>query len=106
MGKKAKAVMDAGKLVGDDIVVGIVNEAIHKPECKKYSYSIRYHSKKSPHTWLVGAKGFILDGFPRTVPQAKMLDEILAKEGNTISKVSNIAVRCILNPSLNMLYFI
>ena len=48
MGKKAKAVMDAGKLVGDDIVVGIVAEAIKKPEC---------------------AKGFILDGFPRTVPQ-------------------------------------
>ena len=48
MGKKAKAVMDAGKLVGDDIVVGIVAEAIKKPDC---------------------SKGFILDGFPRTVPQ-------------------------------------
>ena len=63
MGKKAKAVMDAGnkeiycyyfllfsqgKLVGDDIVAGIVAEAIKSPDC---------------------AKGFILDGFPRTVPQ-------------------------------------
>jgi adenylate kinase len=72
MGRRAKSVMDAGKLVGDDIVVGIVNEAIHKPEC---------------------AKGFILDGFPRTVPQAKMLDEILAKEGARIDKVSQFFIQ-------------
>ena len=74
MGKKAKAVMDAGKLVGDDIVVGIVAEAIKKPDC---------------------SKGFILDGFPRTVPQAKMLDAILAKDKAAIDKVA-----------LNILFYI
>lgn len=58
--------MDAGKLVGDDVVVGIISEAIRKPECKG---------------------GFILDGFPRTVPQAKMLDQLLAKEKHAIDNV-------------------
>ena len=67
MGKKAKALMNAGKLVGDDVVVGIVGDALKKPEC---------------------AKGFILDGFPRTVPQAKMLDQLLAKEGTSVDKVT------------------
>ena len=69
MGKKAKSLMDAGKLVGDDVVVGIVSEAIQKPEC---------------------SKGFILDGFPRTVPQAKMLDQLLAKDKVSIDKVGRI----------------
>ena len=55
MGKKAKAVMDAGKLVSDDIVIGIIEDALKAPEC---------------------AKGFILDGFPRTVPQAQALDRV------------------------------
>ena len=50
MGKKAKAAMDAGELVTDEIVVGIIKDAIHDPECRK---------------------GFILDGFPRTVVQAE-----------------------------------
>lgn len=49
-GKAAKAVMDAGKLVSDDIVVGIVADALKAKEC---------------------AKGFVLDGFPRTVAQAE-----------------------------------
>lgn len=66
MGRKAKEIMDAGKLVGDDVVVGIISEALKKPEC---------------------AKGFILDGFPRTVQQAKMLDQLLAKEKAAIDKV-------------------
>lgn len=71
MGKQAKALMNAGKLVGDDVVVGIVGDALKKPEC---------------------AKGFILDGFPRTVPQAKMLDQMLAKDGASIDKVINLRI--------------
>ena len=50
MGQAADAVMKRGELVSDDIVIGIINEAIDQPQCKK---------------------GFILDGFPRTVPQAQ-----------------------------------
>lgn len=71
MGLKAKAIMDAGKLVGDDVVVGIIAEAIKAPDC---------------------SKGFILDGFPRTVGQAKMLDDLLAKGGNSIDKVINLEI--------------
>eukprot|EP00286_Rhodomonas_abbreviata_P029328 CAMPEP_0181300194 /NCGR_PEP_ID=MMETSP1101-20121128/6758_1 /TAXON_ID=46948 /ORGANISM="Rhodomonas abbreviata, Strain Caron Lab Isolate" /LENGTH=236 /DNA_ID=CAMNT_0023405411 /DNA_START=40 /DNA_END=750 /DNA_ORIENTATION=+ len=69
MGKKAKQLMDAGKLVGDDVVAGIVADAIKGPEC---------------------AKGFILDGFPRTVPQAKILDGLLYQQG--IDKVINLEI--------------
>ena len=71
MGLKAKAVMDAGKLVSDDIVAGIVAEAIKGPEC---------------------SKGFILDGFPRTVNQAKILDGLLYKQGVAIDKVINLQI--------------
>lgn len=71
MGMKAKAVMDAGKLVSDDIVAGIIAEAIQNPEC---------------------SKGFILDGFPRTVPQAKLLDNMLYKKGIAIDKVINLKI--------------
>lgn len=56
LGKKAKEIMDKGELVSDEIIVGIVKDKLNSPECQK---------------------GFILDGFPRTVQQAKMLDEIL-----------------------------
>ncbi|GGD05414.1 adenylate kinase [Aquisalinus flavus] len=56
IGKKAKEVMDAGQLVSDDIVAGIVAERIEQPDCKQ---------------------GFMLDGFPRTLVQAEMLDTIL-----------------------------
>lgn len=71
MGKQAKAVMDAGKLVGDEIVAGIVAEAIESPDC---------------------AKGFILDGFPRTVNQAKILDELLTQKKQNIDRVINLVI--------------
>jgi|WetSurMetagenome_2_1015567.scaffolds.fasta_scaffold201004_2 adenylate kinase len=56
MGKKAKEFMDAGKLVPDEVVIGIIKDRLAQPDCKK---------------------GFILDGFPRTVPQAEALDKVL-----------------------------
>jgi len=68
MGKAADAVMKAGGLVSDDIVVGIIKEAIEQPQCKK---------------------GFILDGFPRTVVQAQKLDEMLSKRGQSLDSVVN-----------------
>ena len=52
LGKKAKAVMDAGQLVSDDIILGLVEERIKKEDCKN---------------------GFLFDGFPRTIPQAQAL---------------------------------
>ncbi len=52
LGMKAKAVMDAGKLVSDDIILGLVKERIAKDDC---------------------ANGFLFDGFPRTIPQAQAL---------------------------------
>jgi len=58
LGRKAKPIMDRGELVPDEIVLGIVGERIGRPDC---------------------AHGFLLDGFPRTMPQAQKLDEILEK---------------------------
>ncbi|EHA8590447.1 putative Adenylate kinase 4 [Cocos nucifera] len=71
LGIKAKEAMEKGELVSDDLVVGIIDEAIKKPSCQK---------------------GFILDGFPRTVVQAQKLDEMLAKQGTKIDKVLNFAI--------------
>jgi adenylate kinase len=56
LGKKAKSIMDAGKLVSDDIMIGIITEVVKSDKCKN---------------------GFILDGFPRTVPQAEALEVVL-----------------------------
>ncbi|KAG8503678.1 hypothetical protein CXB51_001661 [Gossypium anomalum] len=71
LGIKAKEAMDKGELVSDDLVVGIIDEAMKKPSCQK---------------------GFILDGFPRTVVQAQKLDEMLEKQGTKIDKVLNFAI--------------
>ncbi len=54
VGLKAKSFMDAGKLVPDDVIIGILAEALKGPEC---------------------AKGYILDGVPRTIPQAEAMEE-------------------------------
>eukprot|EP00967_Tisochrysis_lutea_P024569 scaffold28236_cov19-Tisochrysis_lutea.AAC.2 len=68
---KAKKAMNAGALVSDEIVVGLIAEASKAPEC---------------------SKGFILDGFPRTEVQAKKLDEMLQSRGQAIDKVLNFQV--------------
>ena len=67
MGLKAKSYMDDGKLVPDEVVIGIVKERLSEDDCKK---------------------GFILDGFPRTIPQAEALDNM----GVDIQYVINIDV--------------
>lgn len=68
---QAKKAMDAGGLVADDIVVGLIQEAITQPPCKN---------------------GFILDGFPRTIGQAQALDRMLSSRGVSIDAVLNFNV--------------
>jgi len=63
LGKKAKAVMDAGELVSDELVCEMVAERLSRPDC---------------------ARGYILDGFPRTVGQAEWLDGFLAARGSKL----------------------
>jgi adenylate kinase len=71
IGKKAGPLMDAGKLVPDDVVVGVIAERIEAPDCKN---------------------GFILDGFPRTVKQAEALDQMLRKKKTGLDVVIEIRV--------------
>jgi len=63
MGLKAKTYMDKGELVPDDVVIGVVEERLSKPDL---------------------AKGYMLDGFPRTLPQAEALDKMLTSLGQSI----------------------
>jgi adenylate kinase len=71
IGREAKTVMDAGRLVSDDIINRIVAERIDQPDCRP---------------------GFVLDGFPRTLPQAEALDRMLAERQQRLDAVLEIRV--------------
>jgi adenylate kinase len=71
LGRQAKIAMDAGHLVGDDIVLGIVQERILRPDARN---------------------GFILDGFPRSLPQAEALDQLLGSVGRPLDLALLLAV--------------
>lgn len=71
LGLEAKKYVDQGLLVPDEITIGIVRERLQQPDC---------------------SKGFLLDGFPRTISQAEALDEIAASMGKTIEHVINLKV--------------
>jgi adenylate kinase len=72
VGRKAKALMEAGQLVPDEVVVGAIADRIGQPD--------------------VQAKGFVLDGFPRTVAQAKALDEMMEKRGWKLDHIIELKV--------------
>ena len=71
IGQQANKVMEAGQLMPDDLMIRIISERIDQPDC---------------------AKGFILDGFPRTVPQAEALDKLLAQKGLKLDHVIELRV--------------
>lgn len=71
LGRRVKAIMDAGHLVSDDIIIDMIAERIAQPDCAARN----------------GRGGFILDGFPRTVPQAEALDAMLAARGQKLDHV-------------------
>ena len=71
LGKQAKSYMDNGALVPDEVTIGIVRERLAQPDCEN---------------------GFLLDGFPRTVPQAEALNELLADLDKKVEYVINIDV--------------
>jgi adenylate kinase len=71
IGIKAKEYIDKGELVPDDVTIGIVEERLQQPDCKK---------------------GFLLDGFPRTLTQAEALDQILGRLNTKLDDVINLKV--------------
>lgn len=71
LGLKAKSFMDQGQLVPDEVTIGIVRERLEKEDCQN---------------------GFLLDGFPRTVPQAEALEDLMNQLGRTLDYVINIDV--------------
>ncbi|MBF0218289.1 MAG: adenylate kinase [Gammaproteobacteria bacterium] len=66
LGRMAKGIIDSGQMVSDEVLIGIIEERISEPDARQ---------------------GFILDGFPRTIPQAEALDEMLARQDISIDKV-------------------
>jgi adenylate kinase len=71
LGKQAEAFMKAGDLVPDELIMGIMEKRLQEPDCEK---------------------GFLLDGFPRTIPQAEALNELLAKLNIKLDMAVNIDV--------------
>lgn len=71
LGRLAKTYIDTGELVPDDVTIGMVRERLRQPDC---------------------AKGAILDGFPRTIPQAEALDEVLIELGGCLRVVPYVRV--------------
>jgi len=71
LGQKAKPLMDAGKLVPDEIMIPLVDGRLREPDC---------------------AKGFILDGYPRTIPQGEAVDKALGSMGRKVSLVISLEV--------------
>ncbi|MBQ8677650.1 MAG: adenylate kinase [Alphaproteobacteria bacterium] len=71
LGREIKALIDGGNLVSDEIIIKMLEKRIEKDDCKN---------------------GFILDGFPRTLPQAKVLDEVLTRRGITLDAAIEIQV--------------
>lgn len=71
LGQQAKAIMDAGQLMPDELMIKMISQRVDQPDCKN---------------------GFILDGFPRTVPQAQALDELLAEKGLKLDAVIEVKV--------------
>jgi adenylate kinase len=71
IGRRVKSIMEAGQLVPDDIMIEMIAQRIDEPDC---------------------AKGFILDGFPRTTRQAEALDAMLARKGTKLDRVIELKV--------------